>query len=151
VSAVVTTKLGDLNYGTLSGIMSGSSGPMYIILTILTLFALFWSVRGKPTYVGVVQAFMIGIAWLAAAILFAVFYSRAITPPANYLADLQSKIASGSVYAPNFVLPKDDILNRQSVTTKPFVSGLIFGSAGLLGLFGLIVIIARSTPYEQSA
>jgi hypothetical protein len=54
VSAVVTTKLGDLNYGTVSGLLACSSGPMYVVLTVLTLFALFWSVRGRPTYVGVV-------------------------------------------------------------------------------------------------
>jgi hypothetical protein len=94
---------------------------------------------------------MIGLAWLCAAILFAIFYPRAITPPANYLADLKQKVASGQVYAPNFVLPSNDILNRQSVTTKPFVQAFVYGSIGLLALFGLIVIIARSTPYAVAA
>jgi len=151
VEAVVSAKLGDLNQGTFEGLMATASAPMYVLLTILTLFALFWAVRGKPTYVGIVQSIMIGIAWLGAAVIFALFYPKAITPPSDYLAALQQRIALGQVYAPNFILPTNDILNRQRVTTIPFVQGFVYGSIGLLAFFGLIVIIARSTPYEAKA
>ena len=67
------------------------------------------------------------------------------------MAALQQRIALGQVYAPNFILPTNDILNRQRVTTIPFVQGFVYGSIGLLAFFGLIVIIARSTPYEAKA
>jgi hypothetical protein len=47
-----------------------------VILTILVIFAIFWSVRGKPTYIAGVSAWTLGVLWLAAGSVFLAFQSQ---------------------------------------------------------------------------
>lgn len=147
--AIVAAKLGDLSYGPFEGMMTKFSAPMYIITTLLTLFALYWSVRGKPTYVASVQAIMIGIAWLGSAIILGMFYPKAIKVPSGYVDALQQAIQQGNVVTPNLVLKQDDIINRQGALPPAFVTGTVFGSVALLALFGVIVVVARATSYQS--
>jgi hypothetical protein len=41
----------------------------------LVLFAVFWAVRGQPTYIGVVSATVLGTLWLLSLVGFLVFFS----------------------------------------------------------------------------
>lgn len=87
-NVIIPAKLSSVTYAPFVSAFFSAAAPMYILMSILLIFAIFWAVRGKPTYVAAVQAFIIGIAWLGVAIIVASQYKAAITPPRQYLEAL---------------------------------------------------------------
>jgi len=135
-------------------------GRIYLILTILLIFAIFWAVRGQPSYIAAVSAAVIGFLWLDALIGFLIFFSLLNkyyngSGAQDYLNSLKSKVLNKSVINTSVSLPTSDILNW---TFAPNVNmGISYGMSvvtcclalGFLFLFGIMVVIARTTVYDD--
>lgn len=73
IKAAGSVPIADPNNGDMNALIASVSGCMYVILSILVIFAVFWAVRGKPTYIASVSALLLGLLWLGAGSTFLAF------------------------------------------------------------------------------
>jgi hypothetical protein len=160
IKAAGSVPIADSSNGDLFAFIAMVTGCIYVVLSILVIFAVFWAVRGKPTYIASVSALMLSLLWLASGSVFLAFFSMVrnsfgVNKSGQSYVEWFTETQLPQTATTSVQVPATDVSNvcagsNLSLSDLNVIAlSSVVPAMGLLVLFGILVFSARFTVKKE--